>query len=282
MRRAATLFLVALACLIGGIEMQSRHSRPAIAWYEIKSLVLGPVAPAVRAPVEKPVPCPSEALTVLVIGQSHGANYIGERFSSEGRTFVAVNGKCYRAIDPLPGTDGEGGNLWTEVGNRLASRASQDVLLVNTSIGATSIRQWAPGGDLHDRLMNAVRQRPAKVWAVAIQIGESDYSDRTPRDEFARDLRATIGSLRKAGVDAPVFVARESRLCSPTHPVDPIAAAQIDVLDPARRIFAGPDLNAVTDRYDGCHFSGSAARNIAAMWVELLYPAQARGEQNPR
>lgn len=280
MRRAATLFLVALACLIGGIEMQSRRSWPALAWHGLKSLVRGPVEPAVRAPVEKPVPCPSEALTVLVIGQSHGANYIGERFRTEGRTFVAVNGKCYRAIDPLPGTDGEGGNLWTEVGNRLASRARQDVIVLNTSIGATSIRQWAPGGHLHEYLMNAVNRRPAKVSAVAIQIGESDYSNRTPRDEFARDLRATIGSLRKAGVDAPVFVARESRFCSPTLPVDPVAAAQIDVLDPARRIFAGPDLNAVTDRYDGCHFSGTAARSIAAMWVDLLHPA--RGEQNSR
>lgn len=276
MRRPATLFLIALICLIAGMEMQARSSRPAIAWRAMKSLVAGPATPGVRIPAEKPVPCPPKAITILLIGQSHGANYAGERFRTDGRTFVAVGRKCYRANDPLPGTDGDRGNLWTEVGNRLARRSGRDFVLLNASISATKIGQWAPGGNLHDHLMGAVRQRPAEVSAVAIQIGEGDYGGGTPRGDFARDLGATINAVREAGIDAPVFVARGSRFCGRMRPSQTITAAQNDVLNSARRIFAGPDLDAVAGRYDGCHFSGLAARKVASLWVDTLYAELAR------
>jgi hypothetical protein len=42
-------------------------------------------------------------MVALVIGQSHAANFVGERFESEGAVFNAWNGNCFVARDPLLG-----------------------------------------------------------------------------------------------------------------------------------------------------------------------------------
>ena len=56
--------------------------------------------------------------------------------------------------------------------------------------------------------------------------------------------------------------------------MDPrIREAQGSVIDPARRVYAGPDtdtLLALEERYDGCHFSKLGQERLAELWLRAL------------
>ena len=50
---------------------------------------------ALRTPVACPKPGP-RTLVLLVVGQSHSANYAGERFTGLPSNLQALDGRCYR------------------------------------------------------------------------------------------------------------------------------------------------------------------------------------------
>ena len=51
-----------------------------------------------------------------------------------------------------------------------------------------------------------------------------------------------------------------------------IRAAQRDLVDPAKGIFAGPDTDQIGEafRYDGCHFDGEGGKRVADLWLSAL------------
>ena len=189
-RTATTLGLIAIACVLG-VWSQAERWLPAtyLAWASdaVWRLAGGrrlPPAAEDDAFGRQPVACPAageRTMVALVFGQSQAANVVREQFVGGGHVFNYFHGRCYAATDPLLGTGGDGGNVWTLIGTELVQQKQfEAVVLVTIAIGGTSIAQWAPGGNLHTHLMSAVDAvEPAFTYThVFIQQGEADLLER--------------------------------------------------------------------------------------------------------
>jgi lysophospholipase L1-like esterase len=229
----------------------------------------------------RPVPCPAtdeRTMVALVFGQSQAANQVQERFVGGKGVFNYLRGRCYQAVDPLLGTGGDKGNVWTLVASDLVAQKQFDaVVLVTIAIGGTSIAQWAPGGRLHEHLMDAVTALGPMFTHVFIAQGETDFLSGTPPEDYFRKFADLIASLRHNGIAAPIFVAIESGFCdtaaTPAKPGNPIAEAQKRIIATQEGVYFGADtdaINAPSDRYDGCHLSGSGARKLAKRWTQAI------------
>jgi lysophospholipase L1-like esterase len=237
------------------------------------------------------VACPpanDRTMVALVLGQSQAANLVKERFVGDTGVVNYFRGRCYRAADPLLGNDYGGGNVWTLVGNELVRQQLFDaVVLVTAAVSGSYIGQWAPGGRLHARLMDAVGSiGPGLAFThVFMAQGESDLMAGTPAEEYFARYARVIAALRRSGIRAPIFVAIESGYCdgvaTPPGPDNPIVRSQKRLIAEGEGLYSGPDmdaeLNSASDRYDGCHMSGTGARKLSRLWTKAItVPAPGR------
>jgi len=160
----------------------------------------------------------------------------------------------------------------------VASGAYDTVVLVPFAFGTADIASFAPGGSLHEGLLEAVagaRERGLAFTHLLWQQGEADAIERTSGEAYRQRFGAMLASIRGLGVDAPIYVARATR-CAKVHPSDEIANAQSALADPAAGILPGPDLDTLglADRYDGCHFSTEGLERAAELWLGALKPAR--------
>jgi lysophospholipase L1-like esterase len=289
-RTATTVGLIAIACALG-VWSLAEHWRPATYLARASDLVWrlaggrrSPPAAEDDAFGRQPVACPAageRTMVALVFGQSQAANVVREPFVGGDHAFNYFRGRCYPAIDPLLGTGGDGGNVWTLIATELVQQKQFDaVVLVTIAIGGTSIAQWAPGGNLHAHLISAVDAvGPAFSYThVFIQQGEADVLEHTTAENYFRRFAELIAALRQSGVAAPIFVAIETGYCdgrwTPPKPDNPIAEAQRRVIAAHDGLYFGADmdaaLNSASDRYDGCHMSGTGARKLAHLWTQAI------------
>jgi lysophospholipase L1-like esterase len=226
-------------------------------------------------------PANDRTMVALVFGQSQAANLVEPRFVGSDRVLNHFHGRCYRAADPLLGTDGGGGNVWTLVGNELVGQKRFDtVILVTVAVSGSPIGQWAPGGRLHAHLLQAVQSLgPGLSFThVFIQQGESDLNFGTTSEDYLARFDAVITALRQNGIDAPIFVAIESGYCdgagTPPAPDNPIALAQKRLIAGRDGVYFGPDMDAAldsaSDRHDHCHMSGTGARKLSRLWAASI------------
>ena len=281
-RALAVLLAVVMAGLllgfVAGAESQRYRLWSAAAWAKLHSRLAASLPPPTLD--RQPVSCPAGAMVILVIGQSHGANYVSRRFVGMPGVFNAYQGRCYRALDPLLGAEGAKGNVWTQVGNDIVGRGiAPAVVILNPSIGSSKLHQWVGQGSLNGYLGSSIAGLPKglAISQVAIQIGEGDYQEGTNARDFRRSLNELIDFIRAQGIAAPVFVARESLYCSPARADNPIARVQRTFR--ADGVHAGPNVDALPfERYDNCHLTGAGARDLASQWVEVFFPDAALGE----
>jgi hypothetical protein len=183
---AATSGLIAIAYAIG-VWSQAAHWPPATFLARVGDPILR-LAGRSRLPTDaenetfgrQPVACPAageRTMVALVFGQSQAANQVRERFVGGSQVFNYFRGHCYEAVDPLLGTGGDKGNVWTLIGTELVEQKRFDaVVLVTIAIGGASIAEWAPGGKLHGHLMSALTAiTPAFFTHVFIAQGETDF-----------------------------------------------------------------------------------------------------------
>ena len=72
---------------------------------------------------------------------------------------IFFDGQCYLAASPLLGSDGVGGEYWTQLGNLLLDRGSFDqVVLAPMSINGSEVSRWAQGGDLNGPMTDTASQ----------------------------------------------------------------------------------------------------------------------------
>jgi hypothetical protein len=112
---------------------------------------------------------------------------------------------------------------------------------------------------------------------------------RTPEEEYFARFAGVIAALRASGIGAPIFVAIESGYCdaaaTPPRPDNPIVLAQKRLIAANQGLYLGPDmdaeLNSASDRYDGCHMSGTGARKLSRLWTKAIAaPVPARPHRN--
>jgi Carbohydrate esterase, sialic acid-specific acetylesterase len=220
-------------------------------------------------------------LVLLALGASNIANEgaAGARYvpRCDVHNFNFLEGKSYRARDPLLGATRDRSNFLTRFADRLIeSGVCTSVLLVPVGYGATFVADWTPGGCMHpriDRTLKELRKHEVAVTHVLYQQGEAE-ADLGPGVNDAKAWQEAfmrlVGSLRQGGVTAPVYVA-QCTICRGERN-DLIREAQRRVVDPAAGILAGADTDTIGlgDRWDGCHFSETGLNKAADLWLEAF------------
>ncbi len=215
-------------------------------------------------------------MVAVLLGQSNAANH-GELVPTRPHEnlFNYFDGGCFEASDPLLGATGTGASVWTRVGRRLLDHnVYERVILAPLAVSGATVQDWAPGGKLAGSLVRNLAELEhvgLAVTSVMWQQGEADAADHTSRSDYERRLRAVIGTIRSRVRAAPIYVSSTSR-CALIRPDPEIRAAQAAVVDRRANILAGPDVDALDERYryDGCHFNDDGLEALADLWIERL------------
>ncbi|MEX2618386.1 MAG: sialate O-acetylesterase [Alphaproteobacteria bacterium] len=218
---------------------------------------------------------------ILVFGQSNSTNEGEGRYKANSNVlnFNYIDGNCYLAHDPLLGTSGIGGSFLSRLGDSLVARGKfKRVILVPLSVGASYIRDWAPKGNLHERLYvvaENLRQKALSVSHVLFHLGEADAGAGTAPEEYRRQFHAIVTNLRQLKFRAPIYVAIATRCGGPSN--EDIRAIQMSVSDPFLGIYPGPDTDKIgmDMRFDGCHMNAAGLDRHAEMWFEAITVRQA-------
>jgi|RhiMetdeSRZDD1v2_1073273.scaffolds.fasta_scaffold420274_2 hypothetical protein len=216
-------------------------------------------------------------LTALAFGQSNSANF-GENLRTAGEAVYNFHhGKLYTAQDPLLGADGDGGSVWTRLGDRLIATKRYDaVVWLTLGVGGSALARWTADGDLHPLLLEALRdvqRHGLPITCLLWQQGEQDATLRTSKQAYKKMFMDMVSSIRHQGVTAPIYISVTTR-CQKLRANEEIRQAQHELVDPGKGIYAGPDTDTLDlrYRYDGCHFSDEGLDRCAELWLEKLVP----------
>lgn len=222
------------------------------------------VAPVELAP--DAVPCPTgRILSLVVAGQSNAANAAPRsREPSDPRIVVFHRGRCWAGVDPLPGATGVGASIWTALAHLIVPKYDA-IILAPAAVGGTPIDQFARGGHHHETVVMAatgLQKIGSPPSAILWQHGETDAMRGTPKDYYQTYLASLVSGLRRAGIIAPVLVARSSRCGAIYSPA--VRAAQME--------WPGPDTDLLGAAYrqDGCHFNNAGRHMAAKLWFDAL------------
>ena len=230
------------------------------------------------------VACPTQdgrTAVLLLIGQSNAGNHAERKLRSlhEGRIFNFYAGKCYVAASPLLGSTGIAGEPWTGLANRMIEAGAVDrVILVPAAIAGSLMSRWREGGDLNGMLMVVLGEikRTHRVTHILWHQGEGDFSAGTSTAAYSQMFSSMVASLRRLGVQAPVYASiatRCGRHPPPWKAVNSVSVAQFALSDPGKGVLAGinSDEFSHADRQsDSCHFSARGQERFAEAWMKAL------------
>lgn len=218
-------------------------------------------------------------LVALTLGQSNAANFGIPRFKPDRNVFNLFEGKCFIAEDPMIGASGDGGSVWTRLGQILVeTKQYKNAIFITIAEGSSEISQWVSGGIYEKKLLRAIKQAKKShitITHVLWHQGETDASKGTSQSEYLLNLQRLIDSIRSNGVHAPFFVSVASYCQYKVSSA--IQSAQKSSIDFNKRIYPGPNTDLMTSskyRRDNCHFSEEGLEKFAALWANSINNAQ--------
>lgn len=244
-----------------------------------------------KTPVAAPTNGPRTAV-IVVAGQSYAANmpftdpdaYVSQ-YTPRGAVsqLNVFDGNFYAAADPLLGTSGVGGSMWTRMADRLIQSGKYDsVVLVPLAVGGSSVHDWQPGGSLFRKLELAFRElQTAGGLAPTHFIWEQGVADSvSDPNAYASALFSMFGTLRSHGMTAPIYMNVNSESGGTVAPDPGVAAKQaafgaeqslIATSYPGLGIFQGVNFNQQPGLYtpDG-HFTSAGLDYFASEWTSLI------------
>lgn len=216
-------------------------------------------------------------LALLLFGQSNAANSGETRYPARPGgvyNFNILDQHCYEAVDPLLGTSGTGGSIWTRLAARIVDQGfAPRVLLVPIAVSGSTIAQWAPPGELSERAPAAIDQLHRlgiPIAAALWQQGESDGA--TDSTTYAEHFVRVAEGLRAAGFAGRVILSHSTRCGGP--PSETVRAANVTIVRELRGAEMGPDLDQLAGpefRYDGCHLNERGQQVASVKWLEALF-----------
>jgi hypothetical protein len=287
--RAALFILTIVAVAIGsylfGVYSYPRGLWPASALRGLGDAVREPgmrddFGRLTAYPGKIPVVCPPqgpETSVLLAMGQSNVANHAARRVTTRhGQAVVTYfEGTCHIAASPLLGATSDGGEFLTLLADRLVDDGLyRSVVIASLGVGGSPISRWARDGDLN-AMLSATLQRLAVDYRVTHVIwhqGETDLANATTTDGYAAAFASLVETLDQGGVDAPIFTSVSTRCAAAWTATNSVARAQ-RALASGRRVFLATDTDALLtpdDRYDGCHYSESGQRKVAAAYATAI------------
>lgn len=218
----------------------------------------------------------------LIYGQSNVGNYVDATYSpsqAKNHMLNIFNGGVYRTKEPVVGCNGgvygspySTGNLTARLGDLLiAAGTYQRVIICNISAGGTSSLQWADGGNCNNRLKVAARRLAAlglPITRVIRHQGEQDTIMGYSSAQIKTNIWSEVDTLRNEGVTARVMVCHVSYTSGATSAT--VRQGQSDSVDVTRKIFLGPDSDALTSgggnrQADNVHFNSTGAAAFATL-----------------
>jgi len=283
-----------------GGRWTARLGAPAGGWWRVEVRVMAADGTEATAAVDHV----GVGEVFVVAGQSNSANHGEERQRTATGRVAAFDGQRWQiANDPQPGASGGGGSFMPPLGDQLVERLGVPVGFIACGIGATSVREWLPKGDVFAQpptLEGRVEKLPDGQWrskgeafanlvarmkgvgpdgfrAVLWHQGESDANQSDPsrtlpgrlyREDLERVIRA---SRREIGWEAPWFVAQASYHIPGDEGSPDIRAAQASLWRDGTAL-EGPDSDALKGTWrenggKGVHFSGPGLREHGRQWA---------------
>jgi len=232
----------------------------------------------VYAPDRLPVLPPritTKTMVLFTFGQSNAANFLTTRHDSyEGKVYNFFAGRYYVAKDPLLGSDGTAGSLWTLLGNKLVDSGVADrVIVVANGRSGSPIRLWQPeqplGVHLSFRLSQLVSQG-LPVTHFLWQQGESDFD--TDATQYENDLQSVIDITKRYFPQSQFYVAQSVRCGYKARTSEvPDAQRQATKRD---GVYLGPDSDQIgidgRQHPDQCHLNGLGQELLASWWLTSI------------
>jgi hypothetical protein len=227
----------------------------------------------------KPV---NDTLLLLVMGQSNAANAGEKLYTSHcNNTFNFFGGTVFLLADPLKGSNGAGGSVWSRLADKIVERNfAATVIVAPCAIGGTKIEQWIPGGEynyLIAETVNSLHSKGLKVTQVLWHQGESNHvllsgglDAQQNAANYTTNFYLLVNYLRSIGVDAPVYNALATRCVG--EPDYVLQEAQRHLANDSMKIYTGPNTDMLGNefRYDKCHFNEQGLNLHAEMWLEAI------------
>jgi len=242
------------------------------------------------------VPCndggPIRPLVIVTLGQSNAANH-GQGLSTPKHrvdNFNLYDGKCYKAVEPLLGPSGQGGNFATRLADMLIERRLADrVVVAPMAMGGTTVEQWAYEGVFNRRITASIRRLYDAGLSPDYILWHQGEGNAAAGDsggrQYRKNLLEVVGSFRAYSVNAPFFVALATRCGAAAHPnAVNVREGQRTAAIGQLGIFVGPDTDLIgpEHRYDACHMSESGLTLHAAAWAAMLHDFIKRGSDGAR
>lgn len=233
--------------------------------------------------IEKP--CPSDALTFFVIGQSHGANSLRPPVPSDGNEDLLnyFNGKCYLLADPILGPTDFLGSLWPTFAQKLYPQVNKPIVIMAYGFNGTAAAQWLPGETefgLLDRAMKEAKnytEQGGTIEYVIYDQGQRDAMDKTPKDTYIERLKAIFDHVQAGIPGEQTFLIHSQSGCTAYNPPQPyIIAAQAEFAAARTdtRVYFNSDTLDDTYRHDLCHFNEKGREVITDKLVEAVLKKQ--------
>jgi hypothetical protein len=215
---------------------------------------------------------------VLVIGQSNAANTGPTRYEPKQNVYNYnfMDGKCYVARDPLLGAQGQGGSVWSRLGDMLvAENQFERVLLVPVVVGSTTVMNWA-SGEMSISLQSVIRDVRDKGIEITHILWHQGEADRTTSyKSYKSSFLRMADNIHAAGVSAPLFISIGTICWFGQGGIanTKLRELQSDIVKIRDDIFLGPNTDKydrIRDRHDGCHFSDPTMEAVAKEWLDIL------------
>jgi len=221
--------------------------------------------------INKPQITPN-TIVAFAFGQSNAGNSLGEKFKASTNNVINYwDGKYYVASDPLLGSSGWAGSVWTLLGNKLVEEKLADqVILITSGLGGTSIEEWRPDGHLSSILeaeLRNIKKDNISITYFFWHQGERDWS-LDPK-KYEQGLIDLIKLTQSYFPNSKFFVSQASICNNESAPL--LLQAQRNAAK-AHNAYLGPNTDKIGlfDRYDRCHLSGRGAEIFAKQWVEVI------------
>ena len=234
----------------------------------------------VQVPLSNLMP-DEQTMVALTFGQSNAGNRGQVLYTP--RNIGVLNyyeGKLYQAKDPLLGSTGAGGTVWTHLGDLLIdSGLYERVVFVPIAIGNTDIACWVSGECFKklEKTFMLLDSQHIKLTHIFWHQGESDNLENTSKNKYKQGLEMLLQVLRKYHQDAGFYISIASyhngAITKPLGVDTVIRQAQEEFILEHKGVFFGPDSDQLIyaiHRYDGVHFSDFGMKAFAQLWFEAI------------
>lgn len=225
---------------------------------------------------------PGEKTGVFIVpGQSLAANFGVTPYtptSTKVQNLNLYDGKVYQMKDPALGADNIHGGYVGRLGQKLIDGGTfHRVIFETIAVGASTMKEWSPQGQLNHRLLAAVlrcRQHGYPISGIMLDLGNTDGANGTTQAAWQVSFQETRASVVGLGVDPVWWVANETMFTTVVHPT--IQAAIAGVIDGVN-VRAGADTDSLTDpsyrqAADPPHLTDVGNDSNATLWNARFAP----------